>query len=447
MTAHASTNDDPTTQPLPPRSHWRTLRPIRLQPHHTSTATLASAYPFLATAPTQVGLLIGWDALTGAPFCFDPWAAYEAGTVTNPNMLLAGVIGQGKSSLAKALALRSIAAGRRVYVPGDPKGEWAPIADAVGGQVIRLGPGLPTRLNPLDLTASPTGRARSLATLAAIAATLLARDLRPVEHAALDHAHASATNRGTGTLDAVVAALANPPARGDAHLTREELAAAGRDLLFALRRLTHGDLDGMFNGPSTHRFDPDRPMLVLDLSALGADDTALAIAATCAAAWLESALATTDSRAKRWVIYDEAWRLMRSAPLVARMQAQWKLSRAHGIANLLILHRLSDLDAIGDATSGLRALASGLLADCSTRVIYRQEADQLAATVEALGLTDTERDLLPVLPRGTGLWKVGQHAHVVHHRLHIDELDLVDTDAAMRDHHQPRPDTGDGGAW
>ena len=41
--------------------------------------------------------------------------------LTNPNQLLAGVIGKGKSMLAKSLATRSIAFGRKVYVPGDPK--------------------------------------------------------------------------------------------------------------------------------------------------------------------------------------------------------------------------------------------------------------------------------------------------------------------------------------
>ena len=65
-------------------------------------------------------------------------------------------------------------------------------------------------------------------------------------------------------------------------------------------------------------------------------------------------------------IYDEAWRLMRQPALLARMQSQWKLSRGLGIANLLIVHRLSDLDAVGEAGSEARALARGLLADCST---------------------------------------------------------------------------------
>jgi len=183
--------------------------------------------------------------------------------------------------------------------------------------------------------------------------------------------------------------------------------------------------------------------VVLDLSALGSDDTALAIAMTCASAWLEQSLTTCgDHAGPRWVVYDEAWRLLRSPALLGRMQAQWKLSRAYGIANLLILHRLSDLDAVAATGTAGRAIADGLLADCSTRVIYRQEADQLATTARALGLTGAERDVIAVLPRGTGLWKLPARSHLVQHRLHVDELPLVDTDTAMTGTATRRPSRG-----
>ena len=120
---------------------------------------------------------MGVDAFTGGLFCFDPWALYAAGDLTNPNVLLAGVIGQGKSALAKSLAVRAIAAGRPVYVPGDPKGEWAPVARAVGGTVVRLGPGLATRLNPLDVTPGADASASRGRLLAAVAALTLHREI------------------------------------------------------------------------------------------------------------------------------------------------------------------------------------------------------------------------------------------------------------------------------
>ena len=440
MTAALTSGSSIAMQP----ARWRTGLPVRLPSHRASSAMLAGAYPFLASAPLDRGVYVGTDAFTGSAFCFDPWTLYAEGLLTNPNMLLAGVIAQGKSALAKSLAVRSIAAGRRVYVPGDPKGEWAPVAEAVGGKVIALGPGLATRLNPLDTGgASPeahegqpgsTVRAGQLRLLSSLAETTLGRDLRASEHTAMDAALTTALRRSNGrpTVPDVLEALGAPDR--DAALadssTVEGRTDDGRDLAHGLRRLVRGDLAGLFDGPSTVALDDDATMVVLDLSRLGSHDDALAIAMTCTSAWLEASLATGGGQ--RWIIYDEAWRLLRSLPLIRRMQAQWKLSRAHGIANLLVLHRLSDLDAVGATGSETRALAEGLLADCSTRVIYRQESDQLADASKALGLTSTERDLLPALPRGTGLWKVGGRSYVVHHRLHPDEASVFDTDAAMR---------------
>ena len=408
---------------------------LRLSAHRASSATLAAAYPFLAGRPCTTGALVGMDAMTGGPFCFDPWALYATGELTNPNVVLAGVIGQGKSALAKSLAVRAIATGRRVYVPGDPKGEWTPVAEAVGGVVVRLRAGGTARLNPLDAHGADTAHAHGprLRLLTALAETTLRRDLRPAEHGALDAAMTAAEHRPQPTLPDVVAALAEPAGspRGTGGVTTSGLAEDGRDLVHGLRRLIRGDLAGLFDGPSTQVLDASAPMTVLDLSGLGSNDEALALSMTCASGWLEHAL--TGATAKRWVIYDEAWRLLRSVPAVRRMQAQWKLSRAYGIANLMILHRLSDLDAVGAAGTEARALADGLLADCSTRIVYRQESDQLAATQTALGLTAPERDLLPALGLGTGLWKMPRRTHVVHHHLTGAELALFDTDAAMRE--------------
>lgn len=417
--------------------HLRSWLPLRLSPHRASSLTLAGAYPFLAPPPPPVDrAFVGTDALTGERFAFDPWDLYAAGALTNPNVLLAGVIGQGKSALAKSLAIRSIAYGRRVYVPADPKGEWAVVAEAVGGTVVRLGPGSAARINPLDVTATDpvVAHGQRLRLLTALVKATLERPLAPSEHSALDAALRSATGASGDrqvTIPDVAAALAEPDAaaaRADG-TSAPERSADGRDLLHAVRRLIRGDLAGLFDGPSTVTIDHATPMLVLDLSAL--DDETLAIAMTCAAGWVESAIVSPDS-GPSWVIYDEAWRVLRLEPLVRRMQAQWKLARAYGLANLLILHRLSDLDAAGDVGSRARSLAAGLLADCSTRIVYRQESDQVGAAVTALGLSSTERDVVTALPRGTGLWSIPGRSYVVHHLLHPDELTVLDTDQAFR---------------
>ncbi|NEA72602.1 ATP-binding protein [Streptomyces sp. So13.3] len=426
---------------------------LALSAHRMTTATVSGAYPFLAEGGLGAdGIYIGRDVHAEAAFCYDPFSLYSSGRIegfTNPNAVLAGIIGMGKSALAKSIAMRAIAHGYRVYVPCDPKGEWTAVAHALGGYTIALGPGLPGRLNPLDAPARPASvkeedwsteiRKRRLLLLAGLARTVLKRDLLPMEHTALDLALdvvvTDAASRGTVPLLGDIAHILGSPQRLDRALGDHtgRIGPAAQDLAHAVRRLVHGDLSGMFDAPSTVAFDPTTPMLSIDLSRLGGsgDDTALVLAMTCASAWMESALSDPDG-GRRWVIYDEAWRVMRHVGLLERMQSQWKLSRGLGIANLMVIHRLSDLLSAGNAGSRGRVLAEGLLADCSTRIIYRQEPDQLTAAASLLGLTGVETQAVSGLTKGRGLWKVAGRSFITQHILHPAERQLFDTDARMR---------------
>lgn len=424
---------------------------LKLPEHRMTTAVAGAAYPFLAEGGLGAqGIYVGQDVHSEGAFTFDPFSLYgRLEGFTNPNAVIAGVIGMGKSALAKSLALRAVAFGYKIYVPCDPKAEWSVVAEALGGQTIALGPGLPGRLNPLDAPAKPDGiaasdwaaevRKRRLMLLGSLSRTVLRRDLTPMEHTALDVALDEVVTRSaaahTTPLLGDVAALLASPNRLDVASGEPSgrLGQAAEDLAHALRRLVHGDLAGLFDAHSTVTFDPHAPMLTIDLSRLGSagDDTGLVLAMTCASSWMEAALAD-PSGGRRWVVYDEAWRVLRHVALLERMQSQWKLSRGLGIANMMIIHRLSDLLSAGDAGSRGRALAEGLLSDCSTRVIYRQEADQLAASGALLGLTGVETQAVSALTKGRGLWKIAGRSFITQHLLHPDERALFDTDARMQ---------------
>lgn len=419
----------------------RAYRRFTVPPHRATSDVLGRAYPFLAEAGLgSEGVFIGSDSWSSAAFVYDPWTLYDHGVLTNPNQLLAGVIGKGKSMLAKSLATRSIAFGRKVYVPGDPKGEWSVVCRAVGGRVIELGGTLGTRLNPLDegprapglddVTWQVETAKRRRALLGSLTESALGRPLRSTEHTALDAAlECAVAGSTTPILPMVVGALFDP-AEGRLGSSVQQLTDDGRDAGHALARLVHGDLAGLFDGPSTVAFDSELPMLSLDLSRISGSDQLLGLVMSCASAWMEAALAD-PAAGQRYVIYDEAWRLIAQPSLLARMQSQWKLSRALGIANLMIIHRLSDLDAVGDANSEARNLALGLLADCSTKIIYTQEADEAKRTGGVLGLSSTEVAQLPDLDRGEGLWRIGERSFMVRHLCTPAELELFDTNARM----------------
>ena len=419
----------------------RSYRRLRVPAHRATSEVLAGAYPFLAEEGLgSAGILIGQDAWSGAAFCFDPWELYRQGALTNPNMSLAGQIGRGKSTLAKSLAARCVAFGRRVYVPGDPKGEWTVVARALGGTAIQLGVGTTNRLNPLDEGPRPSGvddaawraqvDARRTGLLAALGESTLGRPLGPTERSALDAALAAAQTRATVPVMPMVVDALLDPQQAMPGSSVEQLRTDGREVGHALARLVRGDLGGLFDGPSTVGFDPSVPMLSLDLSAISGSDTLIGLIMTCASTWMEAALADPKG-GQRLVVYDEAWRPLAQPALLARMQAQWKLSRAWGLANLMILHRLSDLDAVGDTGSQSRGLAQGLLGDTATRILYNEPYDEAQAAGRLLGLTTVEIAQLPELAKGEGLWRVNERAFVVRHLCTPGELATFDTDARM----------------
>jgi type IV secretory pathway VirB4 component len=430
----------------------RVLLRMRLPAHRATTANLQAIYPFVVeTGLGSDGVYIGRETGSGASFVYDPWHLYQQQVITNANMLLAGVLGRGKSALAKTLAYRFAAFGVRTYVPGDPKGEWGVLARALGTEPLELGRGMATRINPLDPGRRPAGldevawvaevRSRRISLLQALTETGLGRRLRPVERNALylaldavTRADADPGRQATPVLPDIVQALMHPTTQMATTIgmrSADDLAGESRDATLELRRLVVGDLAGLFDGPTTHPLDFDAPIQVVDTSRLAGDDTAVALLMSCASAWMESAIGDPQA-GHRLVVYDEAWRMMRVPALVRRMQAHWKLSRSWGISNLAVVHRLSDLGAVGAAGSEAVALAQGLLADCSTRIIYAQETDQIPATASSLGLTDVEAGLLPGLPVGRGLWKVGRRSFIVDHLLSAEEARLIDTDGRMR---------------
>jgi hypothetical protein len=234
----------------------------------------------------------------------------------------------------------------------------------------------------------------------------------------------------------VVEALLAPSADAARSLRTElrDLLEDGRDVALELRRLVHGDLCGMFDGPTTPGLDLSAPLVVLDLSALYTS-SALGVLMACATAWLQAALARTASGrtigGQVFLVVDEAWAILSNLGVARWLQSSWKLSRAFGVSNVAVLHRVSDLRSVGASDSEQVALAQGLLADSETRIIYAQSPGELAVAAELLSLSSTETDLLPQLRRGVALWKVGQRSFLVQHRLSAIERAMVNTDGAM----------------
>lgn len=411
--------------------------------HRSTTAHVSSAYPFLAEAGLgSAGVYLGTNVLTGGGgFAFDPFEAYRAGLVTNPNVLLAGEPGTGKSATAKCFIYRACGVFGRWVAIADPKGEYRTLAGSLGLTTIKLHPGGTCRVNPLD--PGPNAGAdgpdevaqRQSALVAALLGSVLHRDLTPVEDAVLGWATLHLARAASGsqpTLADLAAVMANPTAEmaARARTSESELARSVDAAVYGLGKLLDRSLRGMFDGPTNVALDWSGPGIVLDLSAVHHEPEALTLVMLAATAWLQAVLARPGGQPRLQVL-DEAWSLLASERTSRYLQSCWKLGRAYGVANIAVVHRLSDLRAQADDGTAAAKVSMGLLADTQTRVLFRQSSDQVADARSLLGLTSTETQVLSRLCRGRALWKVGGHTAVVQHAIGRAERAFCDTDERM----------------
>lgn len=450
----------PARRPVPPRRGiarpWGGRAAIMPQVpvSRGSTAQVQGLYPWLLGGSLPpAGAYIGIDCVTGGAFSCHPLAWLAGGLISNPNLLITGLPGAGKSALIKALALRLMPYGVRTFV-GDLKNEYADLARAAGTEPAEIGPGLPGRVNPLD--AGPLGEnlpseagllaerlaevhRRRLVLLSSLAAVRLGRPLSPTEETAVSLAIHEASGQPAGrpegggaglasggarlvspTIPQVWALLRDPTAvmaaelrvrRNSVPLLREMI----RPVTDALGGMIRGALAGLFDGPTTLRLDWDAPIQTVDLSRVSdrGDDTVAMILA-CVSSWAQAAL--DEPGPARMVVRDELWRSLRVPALVRKTDSDLRLSRAQGTMQVLATHRLSDFEAAGAAGSAEAAIAAGLVGSCDTRICLRQDTGPLAATREQIGLTDTECAHIESWTGrqvGRAVWKIGRAASAV----------------------------------
>jgi type IV secretory pathway VirB4 component len=428
---------------------------LRLPRHRGTTAHVASIYPFHGGRALHDvrAPYVGVNVTDGhSAWSYDPFELYGrdlgGGTVlTNSNMLVLGEPGNGKSSAVKTMLYRQAAfyGHRRFISISDPKGEYGPLARALGMPIIKLHPGGADRLNLLE--PGPGDRARSLQNrqelMSGMVAAVLRRDLDPIEDTLLataigvldDHHRARDDDPTLNDLAALLGDLPDSVRRIDELRVLDDHTIAGSvtNLRLALSKLLHTTLRGMFDGPSTVSIEHlSAQGVVIDLSSVFANRDALPLVQMATASTLAAQMASLPEHGRRGILVDdEVWATMATERAAKALQGRLKLCRLWGIWNILITHRLSDLNAQADSGTSASKVAEGLLADVQTRIVFRQATDQLTTTGDLLRMNQRTVDLLPRLTRGRAVWTVAGRAAVVQHVIAAHEHDICNTDEAM----------------
>lgn len=408
--------------------YWNPIQ-TKQPPHQTTSQNLAGIYPFVADAGLgHKGPILGVDLNADTLWHFSPWDLYmdeSRRSIQSNNVLVLGAYRAGKSGTIKMLTSRSIPFGRQIAVPSDSKGEWVALAEAIpGGQVLE--PGLNQIMNPLDRGPRRAGISDEvhermvLARRQTVLNSLVEATIRgetpmnPMERGVLNWAlNASIEHtQDNPTLTSIYNMLTTLDPNASAESGRRHKYS--ERAIAILERFVVGDLSGLFEKESSVKFDAEAPIVVVNTAELFARGELIAqLTSVCTNAWIQAVI--SDKAAKRtwYLIREEGWRDMTSVESLSTLQQWLKLSRHYGVANILILHKVSDLDAVGEEGSKERGLAYSIMADIENKFVFRVNAQEEDNLVKYLKLPPAHARDARTLRQGVFLAYVGLYSYAV----------------------------------
>jgi len=277
----------------------------------------------------------------------------------------------------------------------DPEDEYLRLAHAVGGTVVRLGaPGV--RLNPLDLPAGDTRpdvltrRGLFLHTLISV---LVGQVPPPDERAALDRAIIGCYAAAGITADPATHHRRAPLLADLVSTLGTDADPAAHQLSARLAPWVVGSFKDLFDGPTTTR--PTGHLVVWSLRHLPDELRTVGTLLALDTIWRQIDLPGLDRTARKLVVVDEAWLLMRDGEGARFLFRMSKAARKRNAGLTVVTQDAADV--LGSD------LGQAVVSNAATQVLLRQAPQAIDAVGDAFGLTVGERRLLLAARRGQGL--------------------------------------------
>jgi conjugal transfer ATP-binding protein TraC len=336
----------------------------------------------------------------------------------NPHTVTVAASGAGKSYWLKSVLTQAVLRGIRAVVI-DPSGEYRRWAEALGGRYVRLGPGSPHGVNPLELTpgdrwtggdADPREAVARKADFVKALCEVMAGQLSPGERALLDELLLELYGLGRPDGDPEGPG-ASRPAPGTAEaptfaglVALLERSEPGRTLAARLRPVVLGSTP-LFAGTSP--VPMDAPLLVFDVAPVVSGERALAPAAYFVLAEQVVRLARATGQ-RAFVAVDEAHFLLRHPAAARFLEELYRTGRKLGVGISLLTQSVSDVLADGSGEAGRAAEAC--LANAALALLMRQQnAREVERLSRVFRLSRSEAEFLLACGRGEGLVVAGSH--------------------------------------
>lgn len=393
------------------------------------TSSLATCFPIVSAELTDTRgnpILYGINLINQSLVMFDRFK------LNNYNSITLATSGMGKSYFVKLEALRSMALGTNIIII-DPEGEYKNIAEAVGGQYIKLSANSKDTINPLDLQFAGEEEdgvnflTQKILDVYSIIEVMLKRKLNARERKIVLNALEDTYRKFGITRDSKSVLTEN-------FIEGEKFQLSGTkktmptlsDLDKALRKYEEGihisdELEpyvngflGLFNGVTN--INPESRFIVFDIKEMENELAELAMFIVLEFIW--GKIKTGDMK-RRLLVVDEAWRLMnnpQSADYVIRVA---KTARKFNAGLSIISQQAGDF-----LTNG----GSGIIGNTSMQILLKQHPNDIKVVAEMFNLSGAEVSLIRNAEKGEALIFAGGNHTAVQVVSHDFEHIICSTD-------------------
>jgi hypothetical protein len=361
------------------------------------TASIATTFPFISNALMMAGgVFLGLTA-TGEPVLLDPWHP----SLENPHAFVGGVTGAGKSYFGKlwllrALLLYGLHAEQCSVI--DPDGEYTPLADALGGSVVRIAAGSSQHLNPFDLIPPGcdldsylalvkkddrlTEKVLDLVSLLDVMLADRGTTLGTRERSLLEHALYEVYRRASISADPRTHYHQPPLLRDLSDVLKSGVCGQDAfDLVLRLSRYIDGSLSSLFAHQTNVRLDSH--LLIWDIREMRGDLRPVGMFLIADTIWTQ---AIQQSHVRRALYIDEAASLIEHAE---GGQFLASLSRRARKRYLRLVVMTQNPETFCQDTYG-----SVVAANAAIKILKKQDRTSVQAVASRFGLTPGEEQRL-----------------------------------------------------
>lgn len=286
-----------------------------------TTAPLAALMPFSSVELAEAGGMYMGQNRISKNFVF-----YDRAHAVAPNGFILGALGRGKSVTAKSTIMWTrLSDPDADIVVVDPENEYGPLADALGGEVVKVGAGSSTHFNPLDLALEADvedGPLQLKCDMIISAIEMMAKHLTELEKSLVDRCVTLVYARYLETRDP-----ADQPILTDLYdeLMRQEEPEA-RALATTIERYVKGQA-AIFN----HQTDVDLTNRLTVFNVRDNGDNMKPLLELFVLDWIWQRVVRNRSLKRRtWIFIDEIHLLFDTEYAISYFDSIWSRSRKYG---------------------------------------------------------------------------------------------------------------------